>query len=529
MRTLLRTLAEAGPRGLSAEALIDAIWADDPPEHPSKALQVLVSRTRTQTTAEAIERTTTGYRLALQTADIDLWALDILTTDAEAALTVGDIPRALELARTAIDLGEDSRAVRVIAVATAKQGRHREALPELTRLHEANPFDEKLTAEFLRALAGAKGTPAALQAYADVQTRLAEDLGSSSGPALQAVHQELLAMDEPVRSGVRYAATSLLGRDDDLEQVTGLLSSARLVTIVGPGGLGKTTAMSALRRAWEKEHGSGSVVGLAPSAVAAQVLADDLGIRCENTAKWWQNHLIHGTDFEAGQLVIIDEASLAGTLSLDRITHLAERVGAKALLVGDYGQLQSVDAGGAFGLLVGDRNEAPELVDVHRFTHEWEKTASLALRHGRTQVIDTYLDHHRIHEGEAEAMTDAAYTAWPADRNEGLVSVLIAETRDDVSVLNQRARADLILDGTLKPGREVELNDGTTAGVGDTIITRRNDRRLRNAKDWVRNGDTWTIKDVRDDGSITVRPTGRRFGGSIILPAPYVAEHVDLG
>ncbi len=126
-------------------------------------------------------------------------------------------------------------------------------------------------------------------------------------------------------------------------------------------------------------------------------------------------------------------------------------------------------------------------------------------------------------------MTDAAYTAWRADRNEGLVSVLIAETRDDVSVLNQRARADLILDGTLKPGREVELNDGTTAGVGDTIITRRNDRRLRNAKDWVRNGDTWTIKDVRDDGSITVRPTGRRFGGSIILPAPYVAEHVDLG
>lgn len=248
MRTLLRTLAEAGPRGLSAEALIDAIWADDPPEHPSKALQILVSRARTQTTAEAIERTTTGYRLALQTADIDLWALDILTTDAEAALNAGDIPRALELARTAIDLGDDSRAVRVIAVATSKHGRHREALPELTRLHEANPFDEELTAEFLRALAGAKGTPAALQAYADVQTRLAENLGSSPGPALQAVHQELLAMDEPVRFGVRYAATSLLGRDDDLEQVTGLLSSARLVTIVGPGGLGKTRLAQELAR-----------------------------------------------------------------------------------------------------------------------------------------------------------------------------------------------------------------------------------------------------------------------------------------
>ncbi|MBD4577738.1 AAA family ATPase, partial [Xanthomonas citri pv. citri] len=127
-----------------------------------------------------------------------------------------------------------------------------------------------------------------------------------------------------------------------------------------------------------------------------------------------------------------------GTLSLDRITHLAERAGAKVLLVGDYAQLQSVDAGDAFGLLVGDRDDAPELVDVHRFTHEWEKTASLALRHGRTQVIDAYLDHDRIRDGDAEAMTDAAYTAWRADRSQGLVSVLVAETRDDVSALNQR-------------------------------------------------------------------------------------------
>ena len=318
--------------------------------------------------------------------------------------------------------------------------------------------------------------------------------------------------------------------EDQTDALSKIAVSGRLLDVlVGPAGAGKTTAMNALRRAWEKEHGTGSVVGLAPSAAAAQVLADDLGIATENTAKWWQNHLARGTTFEAGQLIIIDEASLAGTLSLDRITHLAERAGARALLVGDFAQLQSVDAGGAFSLVVGDRDDAPELVDVHRFENEWEKTASLALRHGRTEVIDTYLDHDRIREGDAEAMTDAAYAAWRADREQALVSVLIAETRDDVTALNVRARADLILDGTLKPGREVELNDGTTAGVGDRIITRRNDRRLRNGKDWVRNGDTWTIIDVRDDGSVTTRRTGRRFGGSIVLPASYVAEQVNLG
>ena len=183
------------------------------------------------------------------------------------------------------------------------------------------------------------------------------------------------------------AEDRMLGADQAAALMKIAVSGLLLDVLVGPAGAGKTTAMSALRRAWEKEHGEGSVVGLAPSAVAAQVLADDLGIATENTAKWWQNHLVPGEDFRAGQLVIVDEASLAGTLSLDRITHLAERAGAKVLLVGDFAQLQSVDAGGAFGLLVGGREDAPELVDVHRFTNEWEKAASLALRHGRTQVM----------------------------------------------------------------------------------------------------------------------------------------------
>ena len=106
--------------------------------------------------------------------------------------------------------------------------------------------------------------------------------------------------------------------------------------------------------------------------------------------------------------------------------------------------------------------------------------------------------------------------------------MLIAETREDVISLNARARADLILDGTISPSREVTLTDGTSAGVGDLIITRRNDRRLRNGKDWVRNGARWKVTDVREDGSVTIRQPGKRAGGSIVLPASYVAEHVDL-
>lgn len=318
--------------------------------------------------------------------------------------------------------------------------------------------------------------------------------------------------------------------DDQVAALASVVVSGRVLDVlVGPAGAGKTTAMNALRRAWEAQHGSGSVLGLAPSAVAAQVLADDLGIATENTAKWWQNHLMHGTTFAAGQLVIVDEASLAGTLTLDRIAALAADAGAKMLLVGDYAQLQSVDAGGAFAMLVHDRTDAPELVDVHRFTHAWEKTASLDLRHGRTEVIGTYAEHGRILGGESETMTDAAYTAWQADRAAGRASVLIAESTETVTALNVRARADLILAGIVDATREVALDGGTTASVGDTVITRRNDRRLRAGRSCVRNGDRWNVTDVRTDGSLTIRRAGQRQGASVVLPASYVAERVDLG
>ncbi|GAA2529066.1 hypothetical protein GCM10010407_18970 [Rarobacter incanus] len=85
----------------------------------------------------------------------------------------------------------------------------------------------------------------------------------------------------------RPGADGLMLGEDQADALTKIAVSGRVVDVlVRPADAGKTTAMNALRRAWEAEHGSGSVVALAPSAVAAQVLADDLGIATENTAKW---------------------------------------------------------------------------------------------------------------------------------------------------------------------------------------------------------------------------------------------------
>lgn len=293
------------------------------------------------------------------------------------------------------------------------------------------------------------------------EDRLLERAHATTGPTIPLATAERIAA-KPDREGL------MLG-DDQSDALTKIAVSGRVVDVlVGPAGEGKTTAMSALRRAWEHEHGTGSVVGLAPSAAAAQVLADDLGIQTENTAKWLDTHDRTGTTFRKGQLVIVDEASLAGTLSLDRITALAAGAGAKVLLVGDHAQLQSVTAGGAFSLLVHDRKDVPELVDVHRFVNPWERTASLALRYGRTDVIDTYAQHDRIQGGDTEEMIDAAYTAWRADTLAGRASVLVTDSNESVLALNQRARTDLILDGTVHGPREIQLHDGSRAAAGDT-------------------------------------------------------------
>lgn len=356
----------------------------------------------------------------------------------------------------------------------------------------------------------------------DAEDRLLQLSRTTTGPTIP------LATIERV-SRKSDSERRMLG-PDQASALSAIAVSGRVVDVlVGPAGAGKTTAMYALRRAWEREHGRGSVVGLAPSSGAAQVLGEDLGIASENTAKWWQTHLQTGETFSAKQLVIIDEASLAGTLSLDRITRLAADAGAKVLLVGDYAQLQAVDAGGAFGLLAKDRGDVAELVDVHRFTHEWEKRASLDLRHGHAEVLEAYAEHDRIVEGGTEAMTEAAYAAWRTDQRAGRTTVLIADSNESVTMLNTRARTDLILDGMVRGPRETDLHDGTQAASGDIVITRRNDRRLRAGGSWVRNGDRWRVLDVRPDGSMLVRREGRNRGASLLLPGGYVSEHVDLG
>ena len=211
--------------------------------------------------------------------------------------------------------------------------------------------------------------------------------------------------------------------------MTAVATSGRVLDVlVGPAGAGKTTAMRGLRR----RLGIAARAGLGswasrPSAAAAQVLADDLEIETENLSMWWQRHRTTGNSFVAGQLVIVDEASLAGTAMLDRIAHAASEAGAKLLLIGDFAQLQAVDAGGAFAMLVNDREHAPELTDIRRFHNQWEVKHPSTFGTDANEAIDAYVDHDRVRGGTIEEMTQTAYAAWSRDRAAGLVTVLISD------------------------------------------------------------------------------------------------------
>ena len=256
-------------------------------------------------------------------------------------------------------------------------------------------------------------------------------------------------------------------------------SGARLQLAIAPAGAGKTTAMRALTSAWTQD--GGQVIGLAPSAAAAAVLGEQTGIHADTLAKLtWSLQHDELPDWAARigprTLVIIDEAGMADTLTLDRVVQYVTALGGSVRLIGDDQQLAAIGAGGILRD-IKHTHGALQLTELHRFTHPAEAAASLALRDGDPAALDFYLNHGRVHVGDLATTTQDAFAAWAADRAAGLDAIMLAPTRELVADLNHRARTHR-LNGT-PPGREVQLADGNQASVGDVIITRSNDRRLR--------------------------------------------------
>jgi predicted ATPase/DNA-binding SARP family transcriptional activator len=270
--------------GAPMTRLIDVLWGDHPPATATKAVQVYVSQLRRTLGPSAIVTRSSGYAVDLEPGQLDLERFETLVARAQDAPPeeAGELLReALALFRgppladapllgpasTEADRLEGQRraALERRIEADLALGRHTRLVPELEALTTEHPYRERFHAQLMLALYRSGRQADALEAYRRARTTLVEELGLDPGRELQQLEAAILAQDpaldveaKPARAAPPAAPSlpvppgSLLGRDADLETAIGLLDDVRLLTLTGPGGIGKT------RFALELAHRLGS-------------------------------------------------------------------------------------------------------------------------------------------------------------------------------------------------------------------------------------------------------------------------------
>ena len=293
-RSLLAAFLLAPGRLIGTDRLIDAVYGDQPPPGAANALQSQVSRLRRVLPDVDIERHPAGYRLAIDPDQLDAHRFSHLVTEArhtpnprravdllDAALALWRGPALADIPEHATDrarLTEQHITAREdLAEARLALGEPETALADLRDLIATHPLRERPHGQLMRALHTLGRSAEALAVFADLRARLAEELGADPGAELAQLHLAVLRADaEPRPRRPPAQLTGFVGRETDLAAVASRLRTSRLVTLVGPGGVGKT------RLAIEAAAGPGEVcfVELAPAgtSVAHTVLAA-LGLR----------------------------------------------------------------------------------------------------------------------------------------------------------------------------------------------------------------------------------------------------------
>jgi predicted ATPase/DNA-binding SARP family transcriptional activator len=301
VRALLTLLALHAGRIVGAEQLVDGMYGTRPPEGVANALQSQVSRLRRALGRDVVEFHPAGYRLVADPQDVDARRFERLAQAGRQSLAGGDPGQAATLLREALELWRgapltDAPHAEAAATALAELrltatedrvqadldlGGHRELVAELTQLAAAHPLRERLRAQLMRALYGSGRQAEALTVYEEARKLLDEELGVEPGAELAAAHLAVLRADPALgsaapsapaaqrsRQGLRAQLTSFVGRADELTQLGDRLRASRLVTLIGPGGAGKTRLAA---EAAEQAPGDVCFVPLAPVTDGADV------------------------------------------------------------------------------------------------------------------------------------------------------------------------------------------------------------------------------------------------------------------
>ena len=319
-RALLALLALQRGRPVGADRLIDVLWGDGQASNPANALQAQIGQLRRTLGASAILTSEAGYALAVGPDDVDVLRFGQLVAegrrlagDGEAALASAALGEALGLRRgeplaefAGAGFAADERAyldeLTLVAVETRAGadlmlGRHGELAAEMEALCRQHPLRERLWELYILALYRAGRQAEALRAYTEVRDRLVDELGIDPGPALRKLQARILAQDPslapaspapvpaagPPRSAgnLRAQLSRFVGRDAELRQLRAAVRSSRLVTLIGPGGVGKTRLAVEAAAALREEHPDGAwlveLAGVAEPGGVAPAVAAALG------------------------------------------------------------------------------------------------------------------------------------------------------------------------------------------------------------------------------------------------------------
>jgi conjugative relaxase-like TrwC/TraI family protein len=304
-----------------------------------------------------------------------------------------------------------------------------------------------------------------------------------------------------------------------------------------PAGAGKTTSLKALAAAAHHRQRA-RVLVLAPTGVAVDVaMREGAGNEGMTIAKAVQSLRNDELKLDCWTLVVVDEAGMVGTDDLRQLLTATTKVGAKTVLVGDAHQLAPVKSrGGMFAQLCTDLPWTQRLEEVWRMTNPDERTASLALRacdpKAIGRAVDWYRRHDRLHCGDAITMAADALDAYTADVQLGRDALLICDTTEMANALNQRIHHDRVN----RDAATVTGARGQQVGVGDLIISRRNDPTIdfhhstpgAESLPSVRNGNRWRVAAINAE---TNRVAAERLDDKarVIFDNDYLREHVSLG
>ncbi|WP_282089795.1 ATP-binding protein [Streptomyces tendae] len=351
-RALLTLLLLDAGRTVPAARLIDGLYGSQPPAGAANALQSQISRLRGRLAPHtAVEAGGAGYRVVTPTESVDAHLFERLCGEGRAALAAGDHARAAAGLRAALALwrgpalpdlpevpAEADRLteLRLTAVqdrieADLALGVGPELVPELRALSSAHPLSERLYGQLMRALHGSGRPAEALTVYEEARRTLAEQLGADPSPELSALHGELLrghTAAAPRRSRPPAQLTRCIGRDAELDRISALFGDARLVTLTGPGGTGKTRLAIEAASRCETQVSPADVcfVELAPLTDGGQIpyaVLTALGVR--------EGFRTTGVDATERLLTALEDRE--ALLVLDNCEHLVDAAAALAALL----------------------------------------------------------------------------------------------------------------------------------------------------------------------------------------------------